>query len=197
MSAVRRTTASAPFGTVGYPPSPVVSLCFNSLEADLPSGDTGSEADGRKSNPGSHTASDPDGLPGNRRGFSIKDIQEASGTHRSRISRASRKGGASGPNRIRPPPGATLLAGVLNAARGASNRVLLTRLGGGAFGNADAWIDAALLRALRLVGEHDLDVVIVSYAPASLALNSFVRASGFAKSSSAKLPLHAHVQLPD
>ena len=32
---------------------------------------------------------------------------------------------------------ATLLAGVLNADRGASDRVLLTRLGGGAFGNDD------------------------------------------------------------
>ena len=41
----------------------------------------------------------------------------------------------------------TLLAGLINAARGASNRVLLTRLGGGAFGNADDWIDAAMLRA--------------------------------------------------
>jgi hypothetical protein len=31
---------------------------------------------------------------------------------------------------------------------GASNIVLLTRLGGGAFGNDDAWIDAAMRRAL-------------------------------------------------
>ena len=44
---------------------------------------------------------------------------------------------------------ATLLAGLLNAARGASKRVLLTRLGGGAFGNLDDWIDAGMLRALR------------------------------------------------
>jgi hypothetical protein len=57
----------------------------------------------------------------------------------------------------------TLLAGVLNAARGSSNRVLLTRLGGGAFGNDDAWINAAMLRALRLAGDRDLDVAMVSY----------------------------------
>ncbi|GJD92404.1 hypothetical protein BHAOGJBA_5958 [Methylobacterium hispanicum] len=57
----------------------------------------------------------------------------------------------------------TLLAGVLNAARGASKRVLLTRLGGGDFGNNDAWINAAMLRALRLAGDRDLDVAVVSY----------------------------------
>ena len=35
---------------------------------------------------------------------------------------------------------ATMLAAVLNVQRGASNVVLLTQLGGGAFGNHDAWI---------------------------------------------------------
>ncbi|KMO11413.1 hypothetical protein [Methylobacterium indicum] len=69
----------------------------------------------------------------------------------------------------------TLLAGVINAARGASDRVLLTRLGGGAFGNAEAWIDAALLRALRVVGACDLDVTIVSYGPPAPALRDLVR----------------------
>jgi hypothetical protein len=68
----------------------------------------------------------------------------------------------------------TLLAGVLNAARGASNRVLLTRLGGGAFGNADAWIDAAMLRALWQTGDCDLDVAVVSYGPAAPGLQALV-----------------------
>jgi hypothetical protein len=71
----------------------------------------------------------------------------------------------------------TLWAAVLNAARGASNRVLLTRLGGGAFGNADAWIDAALLRALRLVGGYDLDVAVVSYGPPRSGLRDLVQAA--------------------
>jgi hypothetical protein len=35
---------------------------------------------------------------------------------------------------------ATLLAGLLNAARGGSARVLLTRLGGGAFGNDEGLV---------------------------------------------------------
>ncbi len=73
---------------------------------------------------------------------------------------------------------ATLLAGVLNAACGVSNRVLLTRLGGGAFGNADSWIDAALLRALQIAGGYDLDVVIVSHGVPTPALYDLVCASG-------------------
>jgi hypothetical protein len=58
---------------------------------------------------------------------------------------------------------ATLAEGVLNAARGRSPIVLLTRLGGGAFGNDAAWIDAALLRARKLFSEYDLDVRMVQY----------------------------------
>ena len=44
---------------------------------------------------------------------------------------------------------ATMLAAVLNAQRGASNVVLLTQLGGGAFGNHDDWIHAAMRRCPR------------------------------------------------
>jgi hypothetical protein len=60
---------------------------------------------------------------------------------------------------------ATILAAVLNARRGASNIVLLTRLGGGAFGNDGAWIDGAMRRALRKVRGLDLDVRLVSFGP--------------------------------
>ncbi|WP_048440638.1 hypothetical protein [Caenimonas sp. SL110] len=62
---------------------------------------------------------------------------------------------------------ATVLAAILNARRGASNVVLLTRLGGGAFGNDDTWIDEAIRNALRLCAGHDLDVRLVSYGPPS------------------------------
>lgn len=58
---------------------------------------------------------------------------------------------------------ATLWAAVLNAARGASSLVFLTRLGGGAFGNDDDWIHAAIRRALGLVDAFALDVRLVSY----------------------------------
>jgi len=58
---------------------------------------------------------------------------------------------------------ATLLASVLNAQRDGSNVVFLTRLGGGAFGNADGWIDSAMRRAFQATAKHGLDVRIVSY----------------------------------
>jgi hypothetical protein len=53
---------------------------------------------------------------------------------------------------------ATMLAALLNAKRGASNVVLLTQLGGGAFGNHDDWIHAAIRRSLEKMREFDLDV---------------------------------------
>ena len=58
---------------------------------------------------------------------------------------------------------ATLWAAVLNAHRGPSNVVLLTLLGGGAFGNEEDWIFAAMRRALELASNMPLDVRIVSY----------------------------------
>ena len=64
---------------------------------------------------------------------------------------------------------ATLLAGVLHGQRGGSNVVLLTSLGGGAFGNDERWIDAAVRRALRSVVDCNLDVRLVSYGPPSPA----------------------------
>ena len=65
---------------------------------------------------------------------------------------------------------ATMLAAVLNAKRGASNIVLLTRLGGGVFGNDDDWIDASMRRALMAVERFDLNVKLVSYRSPSSAL---------------------------
>ena len=58
---------------------------------------------------------------------------------------------------------ATLLVGRLNAARGASNVVLLTRLGGGVFENRAEWINTAIERALALHPRCGLDVRLVSY----------------------------------
>jgi len=58
---------------------------------------------------------------------------------------------------------ATLLARVLTARRGGSNIVLLTRLGGGAFGNDEDWIDGALRRALALCEGCEIDIRLVSF----------------------------------
>jgi hypothetical protein len=62
---------------------------------------------------------------------------------------------------------ATMWAAVLNARRGASNSVLLTLLGGGAFGNHTSWIHTAIQRALELATGFNLDIKIVSYGTPS------------------------------
>jgi hypothetical protein len=65
---------------------------------------------------------------------------------------------------------ATMLAAMLNAKRGASKVALLTQLGGGAFGNHDDWIHAAMRRSLEMMREFDLDVRLVSYGAPSRAV---------------------------
>ncbi len=71
---------------------------------------------------------------------------------------------------------ATLLVARLNAHRGASNIVLLTRLGGGAFGNDARWIDAAMRRALAQVADSALDIRIVNYGAPSPEMIELERA---------------------
>ncbi len=73
---------------------------------------------------------------------------------------------------------ATLWAAVLNARRGASSIVLLTRLGGGAFGNDDTWINAAMLRALTKVKDFSLDVRLVSFGPPPPSMLALEKAFG-------------------
>jgi hypothetical protein len=67
---------------------------------------------------------------------------------------------------------ATMLAAVEQAAAGGSNTVLLTRLGGGVFGNADAWIDDAIVRSLNIVEHAGLDVRLVSYGNVGASMQS-------------------------
>jgi hypothetical protein len=73
---------------------------------------------------------------------------------------------------------ATLSAAVLNAQRSASNVVLLTQVGGGAFGNNDDWIHAAMRRALHIVSGFDLEVKLVCYGRPSSAMEALVRDFG-------------------
>lgn len=68
---------------------------------------------------------------------------------------------------------ATLLAAAEQASAGGSNIVLLTRVGGGAFGNGPAWIDDAIERALAVVEHAGLDIRLVGYGrvnPSSAAI---------------------------
>jgi hypothetical protein len=58
---------------------------------------------------------------------------------------------------------ATVCAAILNSRRGGNNRLFLTLLGGGAFGNETDWIVGGIRRALHLYKRAELDVAIVSY----------------------------------
>lgn len=70
---------------------------------------------------------------------------------------------------------ATLLAGVLNSQRGGSNIVLLTLLGGGAFGNANEWNDCAWTNSLALQGTIRAAAQLLQACPMS---NSTCRFDG-------------------
>ena len=58
---------------------------------------------------------------------------------------------------------ATICAAIANRFQKGNNKVYLTLLGGGAFGNPTAWITGAIERALLLYQEVDLDVILVSF----------------------------------
>ncbi|MFG1285142.1 hypothetical protein [Xanthobacter autotrophicus] len=76
---------------------------------------------------------------------------------------------------------ATLLAALENRVRSGSQRVYLTRLGGGAFGNDDRWINEAILRALELARSWPLDVrIVVRDLGAADSLRSRLRERGMA-----------------
>ena len=69
---------------------------------------------------------------------------------------------------------ATLLAAAEQADAGASNIVLLTRVGGGVFANHPAWIDQAIERALVVVEHAGLDVRIVAHSVISPEIRGIV-----------------------
>jgi hypothetical protein len=69
---------------------------------------------------------------------------------------------------------ATLLAAVDQASRGGSTTILLTRLGGGAFGNGNDWINSAIERALAVVEYAGLDIRIVSRGEVNSAVQAIV-----------------------
>jgi hypothetical protein len=58
---------------------------------------------------------------------------------------------------------ATICSAILYVDRNRNNRLFLTRLGGGAFGNSPDWITDAISRSLELYSDSGLDVAIVSY----------------------------------
>ena len=69
---------------------------------------------------------------------------------------------------------ATLLAAVEQASGGGSNQVLLTRIGGGVFGNGNDWIDSAIERAMGIVVDAGLEISIVAHGHASPDVRAIV-----------------------
>lgn len=58
---------------------------------------------------------------------------------------------------------ATFTAAAINCERTGNNKLYLTLVGGGAFGNEPAWILSAIQRAANIFSGHPLDVRIVSH----------------------------------
>ncbi len=65
---------------------------------------------------------------------------------------------------------ATICAAILNG----NNRLFLTFIGGGVFGNEHDWIVDAIQRSLKLYAHIDLDLVIVSYGSPSQGIQSLL-----------------------
>jgi hypothetical protein len=70
---------------------------------------------------------------------------------------------------------ATICAGTLNSARTGNNKVFLTLLGGGVFGNREDWILGAIGRAIRTFAQTPLDVSIVSYGRPNPCIGELIR----------------------
>lgn len=69
---------------------------------------------------------------------------------------------------------ATFHAACQNLAASGNNRLYLTLLGGGAFGNRDEWIFSAIRRSLHLFSDCPLKVQIVSYGRSNPRLRYLV-----------------------
>jgi hypothetical protein len=69
---------------------------------------------------------------------------------------------------------ATICAAILNSTQNGNNKLFLTLLGGGAFGNETQWIISGIQRALDLYKHVDLDVSIVSYGSSNQYVQKLV-----------------------
>lgn len=69
---------------------------------------------------------------------------------------------------------ATLAAGVINLEQTGCNKVFLTLVGGGAFGNHSIWISDAIKKAVKKFENAGLDIRIVSYGRSSSVIKQLV-----------------------
>ncbi|BAX82358.1 hypothetical protein [Labilibaculum antarcticum] len=69
---------------------------------------------------------------------------------------------------------ATFYAGLLNYEKTGYNRVFLTLVGGGAFGNEPEWITNAIVKTIHEFSNTPLDIRIVSYGQSSSIVSALV-----------------------
>jgi hypothetical protein len=69
---------------------------------------------------------------------------------------------------------ATICAAILNAQNTGNNRVFLTLLGGGAFGNAPQWITDSIRQVIKRYEDCSIDLVFVSYSGSSPHIQQFI-----------------------
>jgi len=70
---------------------------------------------------------------------------------------------------------ATICTAILNAQVNGNNKLFLTLLGGGAFGNETNWIIDSIARSLELYQDLDLEVLIVSYGSSKPSVQKLVQ----------------------
>lgn len=58
---------------------------------------------------------------------------------------------------------ATILAGIINKQNKGCNKIFITMVGGGVFGNPHSWIVDAIRRSVNIYKNYGLDISIVSY----------------------------------
>ncbi len=71
---------------------------------------------------------------------------------------------------------ACFCAGILNALKTGNNKIYLTLIGGGVFGNNPAWIINAIKRSIDLYSHVELDIAIVSFGRSCKYLEPLFRA---------------------
>jgi hypothetical protein len=69
---------------------------------------------------------------------------------------------------------ATFCAALINHEISGNNKLFLTLVGGGAFGNKTAWITDALQKTIQLFSQTPLDVRIVSYGRSNPGIKSLI-----------------------
>ncbi|MEO1185522.1 MAG: hypothetical protein AAFX46_12890 [Cyanobacteria bacterium J06636_27] len=69
---------------------------------------------------------------------------------------------------------ASLIAGIINSQRTNNNRLYLTLVGGGAFGNKEQWIVESVLKSVKRYENTGLDIRFVSYSTPSKAVKNII-----------------------